>query len=92
MRFSIRELLLVTVVVALMLGWGLDRWRVGSELAKLREQNRSMHEWKVINDQHAKEFYDGLVERHGWTRTANGDLVSPPRPNPSAPTPNPPKP
>ena len=28
MKFAIRELLLVTVIVALTLGWGLDHWRL----------------------------------------------------------------
>jgi len=27
MKFSIRDLLLVTVIVALAVGWGLDHWR-----------------------------------------------------------------
>jgi hypothetical protein len=33
MRFSIRDLLLVTVIVALVLGWGLDHWRLASRCA-----------------------------------------------------------
>jgi hypothetical protein len=37
MKFSIRDLFLVTVIVALVLGWWLDRSRLSADL--LRKQN-----------------------------------------------------
>lgn len=36
MKFSIRDLLLVTVIVALLLGWGLDHWRLSRSNQFLR--------------------------------------------------------
>jgi hypothetical protein len=43
MRFSIRDLLLVTVIVALAVGWGVDRSRLAKENDRLefREQLRN---------------------------------------------------
>jgi hypothetical protein len=35
MRFSIRDLALVTVIVAMVLGWWVDRWRLRAEAVKL---------------------------------------------------------
>ena len=37
MKFSIRDLLLVTVIVALAAGWWVDRSRLTDEVKKLRE-------------------------------------------------------
>jgi hypothetical protein len=37
MKFSIRDLLLVTVIVALAVGWVVDRSNMGSENARLRK-------------------------------------------------------
>ena len=34
MKFSIRDLLFVTVIVALVMGWWLDRSRLASKLAE----------------------------------------------------------
>jgi hypothetical protein len=34
MKFSIRDLMFVTVIVALLLGWSLDRSRIKNQLAK----------------------------------------------------------
>jgi len=36
MKFTIRDLLLVTVIVALAVGWGLDHRRLSTELEQLR--------------------------------------------------------
>ena len=38
MKFSIRDLMLVTVIVALVLGWWLDHRREESEKATVRQQ------------------------------------------------------
>lgn len=42
MKFSIRDLLLVTVVVALALGWWLDRSRVAQDAARYKESLMKM--------------------------------------------------
>jgi hypothetical protein len=38
MKFSIRDLLLVTVIVALAVGWWIDRRRQGQTIEKMRAQ------------------------------------------------------
>ena len=45
MKFSIRDLLLVTVIVALAVGWWIDHRRQAKEIKKLYdlEYNRVMH-------------------------------------------------
>ena len=45
MKFSIRDLLLVTMIVALATGWFLDRQRLATlaeNLAKLAEENKQL--------------------------------------------------
>jgi hypothetical protein len=37
MKFSIRDLMWLTVVVALVMGWGMDHWRQSPELKKAKE-------------------------------------------------------
>lgn len=44
MKFSIRDLLLVTAIVALVLGWGLDHWRFAADVAKEREFRSRLEE------------------------------------------------
>ncbi len=39
MKFSIRDLVLLTVIVALVLGWVIDHWRVSHESRKLKDEN-----------------------------------------------------
>lgn len=45
MKFSIRDLFLVTVIVALALGWWLDRSRLAKEIYRMHlvEYNRVVH-------------------------------------------------
>ena len=38
MKFSIRDLLLVTVIMALATGWGLDRFRLKKECHQLNQR------------------------------------------------------
>ena len=38
MRFSIRDILLLTVIVAVLTGWGLDRWRLARRVQELDHQ------------------------------------------------------
>ena len=44
MKFSIRDLLLVTVIVALAVGWWVDRSRLAAECNQLNEK------WLDLND------------------------------------------
>jgi hypothetical protein len=37
MRFTIRELVLVTIIVATLLAWAIDHWRLASTIEHLRE-------------------------------------------------------
>jgi hypothetical protein len=78
MKFSIRELFLVTVIVSLAVGWWVERkqlWREVEDLSqKLTERNAELDLLKL--------------ERLRWPRTG---VVLVPLPNSSAPTPNPPK-
>jgi hypothetical protein len=47
MKFTIRDVLLVTVIVALVLGWWLDRSRVASELERMQADYSG---WKLLPD------------------------------------------
>ena len=38
MKFTIRDLLLVTVIVALVATWAIDHWRQAREVKELKEQ------------------------------------------------------
>jgi hypothetical protein len=46
MKFSIRDLLFVTVIVALAVGWGADRWRQAANYRKLEDEfQKQQTEW-----------------------------------------------
>ena len=91
MRFSIRDLLLVTVIVALSVGWVVDHWRIEEEKRRLE---RSEAQWHAV----ANSLADAMNEQ-GWKveigDDANGSswkMESPAAlPNSSAPAPKPPK-
>jgi hypothetical protein len=58
MKFTIRDLFLVTVIVALMAGWAVDHWRPSNYRRQLELENAGMH--------HALESLGFKVERDGW--------------------------
>ncbi len=59
MKFSIRDLLLVTVIVALALGWWLDRVRQPNR-AEAREQLHWENFRTLLDNRNASEFqFDG---------------------------------
>ncbi len=104
MKFSIRDLLLVTVIVAILTAWWQDRTSLRNELRRV-EAELTMQ--KVINESHeaiAKAEADSaaLMEDFKRAREAirekgyrldapEGNLLGPPLPNPSAPAPSLPK-
>ena len=82
MKFSIRDLLLVTVIVALAVGWWVDRSRVASAKREFENDARSMSRFFDAN----RSPYAGDAERmKEYFQKYHG------LPNSSAPAPNPPK-
>jgi hypothetical protein len=68
MKFSIRDLLLVTVIVALAVGWGIERYRSPDRMlahrAGVLKQTLIDQGWEVEHDGwHVKISKDGVVER-----------------------------
>src|SRR5262245_13745275 len=47
MRFSIRDILLLTVIVALATGWALDRWRLANKQVELNHQIAKLVEVEI---------------------------------------------
>lgn len=50
MKFTIRDLFLVTVIVALAVGWAVDHWQYSSAdrelLREIKEERRRIGEWQ----------------------------------------------
>jgi hypothetical protein len=50
MRFSIRDLMFVTVIVALAVGWAIDHWQYSAGdrdlLRQIKEEHRKSGEWQ----------------------------------------------
>ena len=78
MTFSIRDLALVTVIVALVLGWGVDRWRLEQTIKSQSE------ELNVFKRKEAIEVFEAMADEgiREILKTV---------PDSSAPAPNPPK-
>ncbi len=85
MKFSIRDLLLVTVIVALSLGWWLDRTWFRLELRKAQDESQN---WKNDAEVHAKILRELPPTGADWPPSVAPSLKLP---NSSAPAPNPPK-
>ena len=66
MKFSIRDLLLVTVIVALVLGWGIDHRYLGLKISNLS--------WKVKAFDGATHFlgFDSSFDDSGIALEARG--------------------
>lgn len=79
MKFSIRDLLLVTVIVALVLGWLLDRKNSADERTLKKQLAEQL---RVVTAD--------LIKTKNDLRTLR-DTPAKSLPNPSAPAPNPPK-
>ena len=86
MTFSIRDLLLLTVIVALAVGWGVDHWN--EEAAKTRLQDDATELANHISWYDPPERIERLLQKHQSSYREKSDKL----PNSSAPAPNPPKP
>ena len=76
MKFTIRDLFLVTMIVALAVGWWVDRGRLSAEC-------KGLSDW---NDEREDEWLEKLEEHRQEISSLRSML------NSQAPTPNPPKP
>ena len=78
MKFSIRDLFLVTMIVALAVGLGIEQWRVRVLQSELEEMKQRDKGWR-------ESVHDLIVaEKEGTIREGRV-------PSSSAPAPNPPK-
>src|SRR6476620_9889196 len=67
-RFSLRELMLVTLVVAVSVGWAIDHWRPSNIYRKMELENNVMKAgWKFLGYQ-VKEAWPGAVIRRNSGR------------------------
>ena len=87
MKFSIRDLLLVTVIVALAVAWGLDHWRQHVAREVLANKLR-MYEEAQARSQRGQ--YIGSDKDSDYYKLEFFSVE--PLPNSSAPATNPPKP
>jgi|RhiMethySRZTD1v2_1073278.scaffolds.fasta_scaffold1496003_1 hypothetical protein len=95
MKFSIRDLLLVTVIIALVLGWWIDRSTVASrarEAAKNAESYQALSEslTRQLQDKNPAASIEISVNGQGVV-TSTGYTVEVTKPNSSAPAPKLPK-
>ena len=82
MKFTIRDLFLVTMIVALALGWGIDHWQLSGV-------KRDAERWREI----ALKYRDKLFQIQQPSRTSDPlEFAIEPLPNSSATPPIPPKP
>ena len=86
MKFSIRDLFLVTAVVALVLGWWVDHWRMANRLSDVEESEYLGRRDTAIARREARQLREHL-------RANNVPLPEPPKylPHTLSPVPSPPK-
>ncbi len=70
MKFSIRDLLLVTVIVALVLGWWLEHWQSAIKIESLiRAQKEADERFTTLGD-----MVESEGSKVGWKRSDKGEL------------------
>ena len=79
-RFTIRDVLLLTVIVALSVGWSIDRWNMGSA-ARQRDAARWHAEAvrrELVNAEHNESvLLDTMASVYGFgPPAADGDLLT----------------
>jgi len=67
MRFTLRDLFWLTLVVGLAVGWALDRSRLATEC---REASENATYWMKRFD-----FLDASIDRAGWLVNERGRLI-----------------
>ena len=93
MKFSIRDLLLVTVIVALAVGWGVDHYRASNIFfrqleAKHRRLENHARRMESLLNQYGWEVKQADDFKNGWTtrfkrpgddvRTSSAPAATPP--------------
>ena len=92
MKFSIRDLFLVTMIVALAVGWGVDHYRPDSYRLQLQLENAGMRHalksqgWKVERDgQRVKVYRESNPDKNDYETDWGVPTSSAPGPNPRKP-------
>jgi|GEM_PF-2946988 len=67
-RFSIRELMLVTLVVAVSVGWAIDHWRPSNIYRKMDLENGVMKEGLKFLGYEVNEEWPGVCVRRNSER------------------------
>jgi len=89
MKFTIRDLFLVTMIVALVLGWLVDHRRAAAAKHEVEKDASALANQLCWSGYVHSEFIDARVNRYKPMYQKN---FFPELPEPSAPAPNPPKP
>ena len=85
MKFSIRDLLLVTMIMALAVGWWIERRQ------RIQVQ-RELGARKVVSRERERDLLSELGAYKNFLRQQGFRLADEPLPTSSVPAPNPPKP
>jgi hypothetical protein len=82
-RFTIRELVLLTLVVAISIGWWVDRGRMSNEVRRLNVEFGQVtwnYTWCILKLKKlgfTPEFRDELIRDFAQSATNPGQTVSP---------------
>jgi hypothetical protein len=71
-KLSLRALFAVVTIVALALGWWMDRWRLAAERTSLATENEFLLKQKLASDAALTSAYARSLEREA----ENADLKS----------------